>query len=584
MRLPLVCAPAPDEPQLSWLSRLAWENRCSVIDLLEHCGIAVPRRSDLALGLADPDLTRISEATSLAVDELRPLGMRHAFARAGETLRVPTLPTAPRGAAFAHAHLGLEGERGCLECLRERRGALDVHCLHRLSNCCVTHNLLLVNTIRPGYRSGERPLSTQGGPLGAPGAPGAPGADTPAWLSATTTLDIDWRDRGLATAIQNILAGRPARLNGQRIAPAATSRFLWCVVLLLARFIEPDDLDLDEPRRNLLIAFTERRPAKRQRTAEPGTLLRREPQTLAALAPTAWALMLSGNEPLRHEMLQKLVRRVNAPENRATTRLQAYYPRLPDSLRTELIAEMSAYRLRYSGRCMDRAGLILSRTRARQGVAPSHIPQMLWPTMYDTEFASLLPTLTRQSGRTLCSILLLRVGPCTSLKSAARLLGQRGAPSTGGLDRLTKLMANCPESTTIGPRIQALSAQLTAMTLHTDYAALRRRFEHCVLLEPHDAEEIVAAFADTAGLAPRADQILMSTAGRTALALWIWQHATHSRHDRSAKWGTGLNDRAVRDMATVTTRLLDPHRDELLDALEDYLDTPLREPPLHPLQ
>ena len=580
MRLPLVCAPRSDEPQLSWLTRLAWENRCSVVDLLEHCAIAVPGRSDLALGLTDRDLDVISQATSLPVDDLAGLGMRHTFARSGELTAVGDAIGVHRGTVFAHSHLRLEAERGCRECLRERRGAVQVRWLHRLSTCCMTHDVLLVDMFSDRARRIRRPpLTSLARPPGAPGNQPTQGLGP---LGGPEHVSLDWRDLGLAATIEGILAGQPAEFKGRQITPAETSRFLWCVVLLLARFIGPEDIPLDRPRREALEAFAARRPSTRNQSAEPGTVLRRDYASLAALAPSAWALTLGDDQPFRDDLLNKLIGRINAPQNRCA-HVRSYNARLPDWLRIDIEGRTTAYRFRFSSRRLERAGVAVHGAQPAHTILPSQIPQMLWPRVYKEAFAPLLPNLTTESGRTLCSILLLRVGPCSNLKSAARLLGQRGAPSVGALHYLVALTDGSPLRGSLGHRLRTLSAQLATMDLPTDYAALRTKYEHCEVLKVRDASNIVAPLAAAGRLDSNAKNALLSSAGRAALALWIWTHATHSRVDKSARYNTGVDRQTVRLVATITSRHLDPHSDTLLDILEEHLGMPLREPELRPL-
>lgn len=577
MRLPLVCFPALDEPQLSWLRRLAWENRCSVVSLLDHCGVAVPAFSILALGLPDDDLRQITNATSVPLDALRGLGLREVFLRAGEPLITPELSSHQRGSMLAGSHINLDGRRRCPQCLIERQGAVSTRWLHRLSTCCITHQTLLIDMRTRRTTLPEHPLRVTAQP---PGTRGHHRKSNPEWHQGAQPVRLDLRDLGLANTIDQILRGSGTEFAGRNLPPADVSRIIWSTVRLLARFLEPDDLELDQPRRAALRAYISRRPAGRARQREPNTRLRQEHEALAALAPSAWALAIGGDQAFRDELLDRVVARVRAANKRDGARVQSYHG-LPEWIRAGIGDRMK----RSASHRLVRANLFATRVaRMHRSLRPSHIPQMLWLPTFEENFAALFPALTPDSGRTLCSILLLRMGPCTSLEDAARVLGQRGEPSIVAVQRLMKQTDAHPLGTLFSQRLQSLSHHLEQTTLDTDYAALRAEYEHCVRLTPGAAANIISALAAAGCLSDEQQrQLLHSPAGRTALACWIWVHATCSRRDKSPFHGTCPSRSTARAVASITTRLLDPNRDVLLCSLEAHHGMSLHAPALPPL-
>ncbi|MEJ7783819.1 MAG: TniQ family protein [Solirubrobacteraceae bacterium] len=575
MRLPLVCPPAPDEPQLSWLRRLAWENRCSVVALLSHCGIAMPTFSLLALGLSDDDLGRISRATSLPVELLNGLGLRHVVARAGEPVLTPELSAHQRGSTLAASYVSLDGVRRCPQCLIERQGAVSTRWLHRLSTCCITHEMTLASLPRPRAAVPEDALRTTTQPPGTPSPHRTRNTD---WNRAAQAVTLDYRDCGLADAIDRILDGKCTQFADHLIPPAAVSRLIWGTVMLLARFVEVDDLELDKPRRAALTAYVARRPETRARRQEPNTRLRREHEALAALAPSAWALALGHSNTFRNDLLDCVAARIRALD-RANVRIQSYH-RLPAWLKAGLAERMSQTACHRLTRAKFRVSRLAGTGR---GIDPAHIPQMLWTSTFETNFAPLLPTLTPHSGRALCSILLLRMGPCASLKSAALALGQRGEPSVG-VQRLLKLTDQEPLGPGFSSRLQTLCQHLEATKLEADYASLRAQYEHCVELDATSAVMTVDALRNAGRLETGQEEMLMSRVGRTALASWIWVHATRSRLDKSAFHGTCPPRKTARAVAQIKARLLDPNQDALLQCLEEHHGMSLHAPALPSLE
>lgn len=572
MRLPLVCTPLPDEPQLSWLRRLAWENRCSVASLLDHCEIELPTFSILALGLPDDHLRLLSQATSLPVDDIRSLGLKEVFARAGEPLITPDLSPHQRGSTLAGAHINLDGRRRCSQCLIDRQGAVSVRWLHRLSTCCISHEVLLIDLRTPRDSTTERPLGVTMQP---PGTSGRHRKGNQEWRKRSQPIRLDWRDRGLALAIDRILAGEDQEFADRRIPPADASRMIWATTMLLARFVEPEDLELDASRSEALRTYIARRPATRARPREPHTRLRTEHAALAAIAPSAWALSFGGRQAFQDELLDRVITRVRAKENRRGARVQSYYSRLPPWLNAGISAGMR----RTTCQRLIHADLRQSGTaRTSRNVKPSHVPQMLWLATFEQNFAPLMPDLTQTSGRTLCSILLLRMGPCTSLKTAARALGQRGEPSLVTPQAQMKLTDAHPLDAVFSQRICALYRRLDEMELETNYAALRAEYEHCAQLRLRETERLIHALGAAGHLTDQHEHVLMSPRGRAALAAWIWVHATSSRPDKSPLHGTSPTPSTARARARITARILDPNRDVLLRSLEAHHGMPLLAP------
>lgn len=409
-----------------------------------------------------------------------------------------------------------------------------------------------------------------------PGASGRP----PMWdipmCESIDTVDLDWRDRGLGATIARMLDGQDTRFGDTRVPPAETSRIIWCVALFLARFVETGDLCVDDVRGSALEAFVAGRPTERNRHREPSARLRHDHSALAALAPSAWALAFGDDQEFRNDLLDRVVVRLRAPENRQC-RIESY-TRLPSWLRSDVgrrVRHTASHRLL-------RANLPARSLPCSVPDLRRRIPQMLWPTVFEQSFAPHLGGLSRDSGRTLCSILLLRLGPCTSLKSAALLLGQRGTPAICVAPLMMRTDKQ-PLTEAFSELLQSLNRQLQTMTLTTDYSALRAHYEHCVALDARDAARILTALSSAGCFTEGAEDKLMSVDGRTALALWIWIHATHSRFDKSPKYGSWTPRRTALAVASISRDVLNPNREQLFDYLEGYHGMPLREPCFQPL-
>jgi hypothetical protein len=577
VRLPLVCRLERDEPLLSWLSRIAWDNRCSVAELMDHCDVRFSSCAELALGPSDGALERISRATTVSVDDLRGAGLRRVLVRAGE-------PDCDLGQGYAwpqyasslaRAHISIFGGWACPSCLVERGGAVAMRWLHRLSACCITHDNLLVNVRDPRFGKG---LPLLGRTLQPPGAPPSP-RDRWALADASQKITIDWRDRGLARTIDAILEGH-TDFAGRSLPAGEASRTIWCLALLLARFVKCEDLSVDAPRRRALRTFLAGRPATRTRLREPSTHLRRDHAALAAFAPSAWAIAFGADDAFRDDLLDRLAARIRAPENRNTARIQSYYRHLPTWVRGDI-----SRRVRLTGsQRLARAGLPATRhARAHAALPASRVPQMLWPTVFTEAFAASLPGLTPGSARTLCSILLLRIGPCSNLKDASNLLGQRGRPAVASVPSLIARTDSQPLQESFSHRLQAVQSQLHALKPETDYAALRLHYERCTALWPDAAGALVGALSDAERIDSQTEATLMTVRGRVALTTWIWVHATHSRVDTSANYGARLGSTNCKAIRGLIRRHLYPNRDELLERLETYHGMPLREPRFLPV-
>jgi len=404
MRLPLVCSPEHREPQSSWITRVAWENRCTPNALLEHCGLLELHRGETLLGLRPDGVARLSEATTIAPHTIDGLATRRLFENAGDAIDLEGSRQHWAG-QIARAHVDVSSQRCCPQCLLERQGAMDERWLHRMSYCCPDHRLLLIRL--PDLRRG---LDIRHGPrrIGPPGTPGSTPAHGNQWPPLSAAIDFDELDEHATKTLQDILDGKSTRRNNQEINPYQTTRYLWATTLMLGRFIDAEDLPLDDTRRAAMTSLASQRGGR----GPAATIVRKHPDRLAALVPSAWLLALGPDEARRDRLLDRVVVRVRDSDPRAT-KPHTYFPRLPLWLRAEMqqrLAETSQHRLK----------MVLRRTaRPTRVVAANQLPQMLWPALFDERFADLLPGLPRQAARAFCSVALLRLDHCASIKEGS---------------------------------------------------------------------------------------------------------------------------------------------------------------------
>lgn len=561
MRLPLVCPPEQREPQSSWIARLAWENRCAPTALLHHCIDRELEAGEALLGLRHDGVLKLSHATTIAPEIIDGLATRRLFESAGDEID----PSAGRqlwATQIAHAHVDISSRRCCPQCLLERRGAMDNRWLHRMSYCCKRHGRVLIHLAELRQHLGVSLGRRRVGPLGAPRSSPAYGSR---WPQLCASIDFDELDERATTTLEDILNGRSTTREHEPINAHQTTRYLWTTTLMLGRFMFADDLPLDAARRAAMTSLTGG-PGGRGVGA---SIVRKHPDRLAALVPSAWLLALGPAGPRRDRLLKRVVERLRDNDPQEATTRYTYYSRLPPWLRTELeqgLAESSRHRFTM---VLRGAGQSSTRVSAKQ------VPQMLWPALFDDRFADLLPGLSLQAGRVFCSISLLRLDHCESLKEAALALGQRGQPAMNVSNLLHRLLP-WEQKLEFAHALRKLADDLEG-ELITDYSALRTRFEHQAHVDPILASRLADALARDTEITSTDRKLLLAPIGRATLSAWIWEHAVQSRFDRSAAHLAGLSIRKARP---IYERLLEPNRASLLDRLEVILDTPLHEPAL----
>jgi len=556
VRLPLGVAPERNEPQSSWLARIAWEHRCSVLELLAHCGVTELQPGELQFGLCPSSLIHVGRATGVPAGQIAGLASRRLLHHMGEpALRHLHRPT--HAAQTGKAHLDLRDLRCCPTCLRERTGARHDHWLHRMSYCCLKHRESLVPLAALRQALGLWKVR----PWGPPGALGVVHDRDARWLPISTPLELDSLDECATRTLQDILEGRPTIREGTQISPADATAMLWATTLMLARFMRADDLQLDNARRRTLRVLETERPAGQHQAHN----IRKRPEFLAAIVPSAWMLALGPKTPTCRRLIDQLAARVREDK---TTNAHTYYDRLPPWLTVEIATALTRTS---SHRLLTALSPRVHRSPGR--LAATHIPQMLWPTLFAQRFAALLPGVSTQAARVFCSIALLRFDHCNSLKSAERVLGQRGERAIAVTPLLERLQP-WEHKLAFAQQISDLRDQL-AGHLHTDYSKLRRAFEH-QHKAPRALAEHLTDVLDLRGHISMSDRThLLSDHGRAILAAWIWVHAIHCRLDASAAHKQGLKRDATQ---RATFELLRPVHNELIGALEDLLNTPLAEP------
>lgn len=561
MKLPLVCVPLPYEPQSSWLARVAWEHRCSVIELLAHCGVSEPQPGELQFGLCPSSLIHVSRATGIPARQIADLASRRLLHNMGE----PTVRHAYRplhAAQAAKAHLQLRDLRCCPTCLRERAGARHEHWLHRMSYCCLEHREALVPLEVLRQALGLRRTR----PWSPPGAPGVAARHAAAWPTVTAPLRLDWLDERATFTLTDILEGRPTLRAGQLIGPAQTNTMLWATALMLARFICAEDIPLDNARRQALNALE----IERQVSQRGAHIIRKRPELLAVVVPSAWLLAFGDHTPARQCLIDRLAARVREDKK---TNPHVYYDRLAPWLTVDIataLTRTSNHRLHPT--------LTPRVYRSPGRLAATHIPQMLWPTVFQQRFATILPNLSTQPARVLCSIALLRFDHCANIKKAERALGQRGERAVVATHQLQRLEP-WEHKLEFTEQITNLRDQLVGQ-LHTDYATLRRAFEHRDKAPRKLASSMIDVLDADGRLTATDHRHLLSDHGRAILVAWIWEHAILCRLDSSAAHKHGLKRDA---MQRATFALLHPHHHALIATLEHLLDTPLTEPVITPL-
>lgn len=561
MRLPLVCPPEQREPQSSWIARLAWENRCAPTALLDHFVGRELEAGEALLGLRSDGVVKLSQATTIAPDIIEGLATRRLFERAGDEID-PSSHHALWAGQIARAHVDVSSRRCCPDCLLERHGAMDDRWLHRMSYCCKRHRLVLIHLSELRQQLGMRLGRRRVGPPGAPDATPAYGSR---WPQLCASIDFDELDECAMRTLDDILNGRAATRNGEQISPYQTTRYLWTTTLMLGRFMFVDDLPLDATRRVAMTSLAGGRGGR----GIGASIVRKHPDRLAALVPSAWLLALGPAGPPRDRLLQRVVARLRDSDPREVTTPYTYFSRLPPWFRTELeqgLAESSRHRFKM---------VLRGAARSRRLVSAEQVPQMLWPALFDDRFADLLPGLSRQAERVFCSISLLRLDHCGSLKEAALVLGQRGQPAMNVSNLLHRLLP-WAQKLEFADALRKLADDLEG-ELITDYAALRTRFEDQPQVDPKLASRLADALAQDAAITSSDRTLLLAPIGRATLSAWIWEHAVQARFDRSAAHLAGLSIRKARP---IYERLLEPNRTILLDRLEDILDTPLHEPAL----
>lgn len=561
MRLPLVCPPEEREPQSSWIARLAWENRCAPTALLHHCVGRELEAGEALLGLRPDGVLKLSQATTIAPDIIERLATRRLFESAGDKI-APSSNRQLWAAQIARAHVDVCSRRCCPHCLLERRGAMDDRWLHRMSYCCQRHGLVLIHLSELRQHLGVPPGRRRFGP---PGAPGSTPAYGPRWPRLCAPIEFGELDGCAMTTLDDILNGRSTTRKGEQISPHQTTRYLWTTTLMLGRFMFVDDLHLDATRRGAMVSLAGGRGGR----GVGASIVRKHPDRLAALVPSAWLLALGPAGPARDRLLQRVVTRLRDSDPREATTPYTYFSRLPPWLRNELeqgLAESSRHRFKM---------VLRDAGRSRRLVSAKQVPQMLWPALFDDRFADLLPGLSRQAGRVFCSISLLRLDHCASLKEAALVLGQRGQPAMNMSNLLHRLLP-WAQKHEFAHALRKLADDLEG-ELITDYAALRTRFEDQTQVDPTLAARLADALAQDTTISPSDRTLLLAPIGRATLSAWIWEHALQCRFDHSAAHLAGLSIRKARP---IYERMLEPNRAILLDRLEEILDTPLHEPAL----
>lgn len=533
----------------SFVERLARDLNMSLASLLERTGFIADdsfRAIPVGYGIAsaDPPLEALAAATRQPAAEIRRMLLSHFDGIALDLSDVdPSVPDSFRRIAvrewayFSSTHV-------CPACVAENDGALLLRWRLPWSFACARHELLLVDTCSHcGYDTGSGRRDGRTAPafitrIPTPGFCSNPmptgfaysgRSATPCGFSFAELPETDLTTTQAVLAAQEtldaLLDGEAnAAIGGDAVSTLSYFSDLRSVVALILHAGTSSDLgSLTRSCADAWAAHEEHRES----TVESRALARGRgegrtgPRLRLYLAAPRNAALLAAVVPAAIETLaapssQALVERLAWIAARAREVEQGLVYRLANAVRFSEPLKAAWQNT------VDGGGSFSSRTGLRRGANrftfdADHVPQLLWPDIYDSEFAELLANSHTDYGRRFCSVALVKLATGSTWSAAGLALGLEGEAIQNQANNLVCSLTKSGRSDEFGDRLQRVAQRIDQHSmLRINYGERRRMFSTFGLI-------------DARHWAALCDASLISVGGkgrRRWATVWVWSEIT----------------------------------------------------------
>jgi hypothetical protein len=517
----------------SFVERLARDLNMSLASLLERTGFIADdsfRAIPVGYGIAsaDPPLEALAQATRQPTAEIQRMLLSHYDGIALDLHDVdPSVPDSFRRIAVREWAY-FSSTRVCPACVAENDGALLLRWRLPWSFACTQHELLLADTCsRCGYDTGSGRRDGRTAPafitrIPKPGFCSNPmptgfayagRSATPCGFPLVELAQTPLARSSAPLAVQRqldaLLDGQTdATVGGGAVATLSYFSDLRSVVALILHTGLAQDLGSlsttcaeawaahEEDRESTLNA---RAAARARGDGKRGPRMRlylsapTKAALLAAVVPTAAEILAAPSSARLTKRLGWIARRAREIDPGLVHRL-------------DKAVKLSAPLQNAWQVAVDSGGSFSSRTGLRHGAGDrfsfgaNDVPQLLWPDIYDSEFAELLPQSNRDNARCFCSVALVKIASGATWGGAGVALGLSGHATQTQANNLSRTLTKNARSQEFGDRLLRLAQRIEEQSItRIDYGERRRMFSTFHLIDARRWAELCGASSISVG-------------------------------------------------------------------------------------